>query len=306
MGRFDGAHLGQLASGAVLVRFVGVTTTFTLVSGLLAFSVRDVAHQTGDAPFLPIGHGSRKSLGLLEQGLADALAPIARTVFGLGQGAHVAAGRAIVRPAGFFLAVDMEASVFAIAFSATGLEATIAALFGDLESGRCGQQSAGDVTLDVQLAMLFYIFGNVGQREPHALGPVVEFAERFALGFFFLHASGAFLVRTIRVTTTLTLAVFLDTVTVGQTLPEFAISVSAPIRDVRPVGAIAQGTHENAPFAADQRVLGQRAHVAEFVAYLLLGVDRHATFFLLAFSAPQLEATVAALRRHLESGRCGD
>lgn len=142
MAGVEGAHWGQKALSAVLAGFVGVTTTFTLTSNFFAFSVRNVAHQSLDAPFFPIRHDVSDGIDFGHQTFADYFAPVA-TIADFRHRAHLAACWAIVRSASFLFGIDVEASIFAVTFAASGFETAISALFGNLHTGRCGQQTWG-------------------------------------------------------------------------------------------------------------------------------------------------------------------
>lgn len=145
-------------------------------------------------------------------------------------------------------------------------------------------------------------FGDIFQRVPHALAPFVVSAEIGARFFWLFHASGSIFVGYVWVTTTFTLTTFfVNAVHVGQTFGKFAQSVSAPVGQIGAVGAIAYGSGQQIPFAADFRVLGDRTNVAEFVAHLFLRVQREAAFFFVALAAANFERAMSAFVGHFET-----
>jgi len=205
-----------------------MATTFTLTTHLFACAIWNVTQQLLDSAFAPIGHGAGHRFNFGQQCFTDRFPPIAGLA-NFWDRAHVAASRAVTGSARFLFGVDVEASFLAIALAASGSETTVAAFLRNLQTGRGRQQVFRDIAFNVELTMFFEAFGDVGERVPQALAPIVEFSEWFALGFLLFNAGSAIFVRSVRVATTLALAVFLNAVSIGQSLAEFAVSFAAPV-----------------------------------------------------------------------------
>jgi len=115
-----------------------MATTFALSIDVFAFAIWQILQQIFHATFTPIRQfdGRRHRLDFLDQRLSNELRPIAIRTVDVWNGANVAATRAIVAITSFLIHVDMEASVFFIAFTTTDTKTTHAAFIGQFETGR--------------------------------------------------------------------------------------------------------------------------------------------------------------------------
>lgn len=203
-------------------------------------------------------------------------------------------------PHAFFVHVDVEASVGLLAFAAADTETAHAAFVGQGETS-WSRNHAGDFALVVQVAVVFEVVDDVGDREPQTLAPVAGLAESWASLFFDLDALSALFIGLERVAATLATAVFLDAVAFRHHLQKVLVRFTAPIGDIGTESASLERFGEHSPTAADHWSWRHIANLTEFGACGLLAIDRQASFLAITCAASELETALAASFGHDET-----
>jgi len=212
------AHVAQNAFGTIGIGFVRMATTFALTIDVFAFAIRQILHQIFHASFAPIGQFDSRGHGFhfLNQRLTDERRPITIGTVHIWNGAHFGASRAVVATARLLIHVDMEATVFFVAFTASYTETAHAAFVGQFEAGRRWYHT-GYFAFIIQFAMIFETVDDIGYGKPQTLTPFVWRIESWTrLRFFNFHAFGAFFIGLIRMATTFATTVLLDAISFGH------------------------------------------------------------------------------------------